>query len=255
MTINFNGFGNEFKLKIRQSRHLFAPKFKVDFVRASGESEPFYVDQTRWFRGKLVGPDTEGSVVRAHKTEEGIHATIHVAGELYRLQPLDRNDTRQARAPNHFNHVLYAHRHVRSEHDEHATCGFNDEEEGEEVVKRYSQEDESDSSRSRRKASDVDYKNLPIGSVPNICQMHLVADHHYFDLKGSVLKATDAMIEMMDDVNSKYENTLFNVRCPFCSRIVLALYMLTRMAGVCNPIACPLSVLLLTKPLLYVATH
>jgi hypothetical protein len=210
MAIDFKGFGHEFKLRMRQSRNLFAPKFKVNFVRATGKTEPFYIDQTRWFRGKMIGPDTEGSIVRAHRTDHGIHATIHVAGELYRLQPLDRNDTRQARAPDHFNHVLYAHRHVRGEQDDHATCGFSDEEEGEEVVQKASQDDvtgKSDTSRNRRAASTVDYKNEPVGAAKTICQMHLVADHHFFDLKGSVLAATNAMIEMMDDVNSKYENT------------------------------------------------
>lgn len=213
--VDFPAFGNKFKLRMRQARNLFAPSLDIKVVSPTGQVTQHHVDQTAWFRGQLIsGPGAHKSVVRAHKSSDGLHGTIHVDGELFRIEPLNRSDARQARSPAEFNHIIYAHRHTRSAKGHQGTCGFNDEDFGEpndhDTHDHHPDHHHHHHDRERRAASTVDYGNssAPVGTV---CQMHLVADHHFFSFKGgSVTAATNGMIEFLDDVNSRYITAAFD---------------------------------------------
>jgi hypothetical protein len=219
--LDFAGYGNKFKLRLRQYKNLFSSDLTVNFVRASGELERHTIDQTKWFTGNLVGKDTEGSSARVHIAEDGLRATIKVADEVYRIEPLNRSETRQARASAEFNHVVYAHRNVRSEESDHGTCGFEEHLHGDESVHRHARSAPSTTgedklepeteSRGRRAASTQEWSaGTPVEPIRNVCQMHLVSDHHFFRAKGSIQAASDAMIEFLADVNSNYRNTAFD---------------------------------------------
>ena len=186
---------------MQQAKNLFSHQLKINVVNPEGKVRAHHVDQTAWFRGRLVsGPGADSSVVRAHRTEAGLHGTIHVDGELFRFEPLNRSDARHARSPAEFNHVIYAHRHTRSHKLSQSTCGYTEDDFGDHA---HGHDHHDHHSRKRRKASTVQYGNSS-AVVGTVCQMHLVADHHFFNYKGSVIKATDSMIEFLDDVNSKY---------------------------------------------------
>ena len=219
--LNFDGYDNTFKLRVRQYKNLFAPNMKVNFVRSTGELEVHHVDQTKWFVGTMVGAGTEGSTARVHIADDGLRATINVADEIYRIEPLNRSETRQARAPPEFNHVIYAHRNVRSSDGNHGSCGFDEAKHGEDAVHENHRRSLGDDAlrpetetRERRAASRQPYSsnNATIqAQLRTVCQMHLVSDHHFFNSKGSsVTAATDAMIEFLADTNSNYRNTKFD---------------------------------------------
>eukprot|EP00039_Didymoeca_costata_P030934 m.32244 g.32244 ORF g.32244 m.32244 type:complete len:964 (+) comp8391_c0_seq2:184-3075(+) len=213
LKINFQAFDQEFNLKLAHSDKQFADNFRVEFVRESGRVDNIFVDKSIWFRGRLHGPGTADSDVRAHVVENGVFATINLNGEIFRLEPMNNKTHTHIRRRDMeiYNHVIYSHSHTETDPRQKAVCGIHDHDNHDSATSKYAKPPKDQVEDFMRDANDGRQRRVIDWDTQHTCVMSLVSDRYYFESEGesSAVTTANKMIAVLEDANAIYSTTTF----------------------------------------------
>lgn len=223
--VGFEAYGLQFDLRLERTDAPFDERFELRVVHDSGVTENVVLDRTGYFRGRLVGPNSLGSKVRAHIGPDGLSATIRVQQHTFRLEPSSRREYREVHAAGggRYNHVVFAHAHTAPHPQEAATCGVGQDghsmsewvrppaaEPHDHLARDVEHRGEGHGRYSEARQGDRRRRAFTAGK--NTCVMSLVADQWFYKNIGNSNAASTAsrLVQMLEDVNAIYENTDFD---------------------------------------------
>ncbi|RWS22716.1 ADAM 17-like protease-like protein, partial [Leptotrombidium deliense] len=219
LNVHFSAFNRSFSLKLTQSRHLIASKFKAFEVNAKGFKKPIRVNYEEFFEGSLVG-QLDNTNVSAHiDTATGLlTAAIHdrSVNEVYFVEPYWRHSNASDAINKHENSLLiYRFSDVRRSVNLSHNASFCDSV----LIAKPSTVSESDTNemnlemKRRKKRNDGSGINWDHKILPNSrCTLMLVADYLFYESVGgkSMKHTINYLIALIGRLNVLYTETSFS---------------------------------------------